>query len=38
LISIEFNQNNFYVIGQKIEQVMKIIENTSGGRSSNDWK
>lgn len=35
---MEYTTHNFYIIGQKVEQINKIIENASAGRANNNWK
>ncbi len=35
---MEYTTHNFYIIGQKVEQINKIIENASAGRANNSWK
>lgn len=35
---MEYTTHNFYIIGQKVDQINKIIENASAGRSNNNWK
>ena len=38
LLGIEFNPNNFFVISQKIEQIVKIMDVASSNRDGTIWR